>query len=246
MRKVWFFELDAVRGLAIVLMIAYHTIFCLYFFGTGLVPWFDPVAISGAPICFMFVFIAGVSTSLMTAKLADARTISRKLGKRAAKILICAGLITLVTWIFYPPGFVIFGVLHLIGVSALLMIPFVIKKVKARVAAALGAAILALSLVKIQGPLFLLPLGFGPGTISMVDYEPLVPWFGVILLGYAAGLVLYRGGKRCGILAKLDGKSAKPFIPLCFLGRHSLIIYLVHVPIIILILVLTGLAPLPF
>ena len=245
MGKVWFFEIDAARGLAILLMIAYHTVFCLYFFGTDLVPWFDPVTISGAPICFMFVFIAGVSTSLMTAKIPDARTAAKKLGRRALKILLCAALVTFVTWLVYPAGFVIFGVLHLIGVSALLMIPFVIGKIRALPAAIVGAACIALSFLPLRGPLFLLPLGFGPGTVSMLDYEPLFPWFGVILLGYAAGLVLYKGGARCKALAGLEGKG-RLCRPLCFLGRHSLIIYLVHVPVIILVLICLGLAPLPF
>ncbi|HJJ48043.1 MAG TPA: heparan-alpha-glucosaminide N-acetyltransferase [Methanocorpusculum sp.] len=244
MGKVWFFELDAARGFAIVLMILYHTIFCLYFFQTGLVPWFDPVIFSGAPICFMFVFIAGVSTSLMVSKLADAKIKAKKLALRAVKILLCAALVSLVTYLVSPGCFVIFGVLHLIGVSALLMIPFVIGKIKALPAAICGAVVIVLSFFTIRGPLFLLPLGFGPGTIAMLDYEPLVPWFGVILLGYAAGLVLYRGGARCKALSRLNEKP-KALTPLCFLGRHSLIIYLIHVPVIILILVCIGLVPLP-
>ncbi len=64
MRGSRYFELDAARGVALILMILYHVLFCMYFFDTGLAPWFDPFTMSGAPIAFLFVVIAGVSLVL--------------------------------------------------------------------------------------------------------------------------------------------------------------------------------------
>lgn len=243
MNKERYFELDAMRGIALICMIAYHILFCLYFFNTGFVPDFDPQKYPGTPICFMFVFIAGISISLMTAHHTDSQTITKKLFVRSVQILLCAALVTFVTWIIYPSGFVIFGVLHLIGISTLLMIP--LHKIRPVAAFIIGMLLIALSAITIHGPLFLLPFGFGPGTISMIDYEPLIPWFGVILLGYAAGLVLYRNGQRCFLLSKLK-EMPKILVPLCYLGRHTLIIYLIHVPLIILTLLLFGIVSFPF
>jgi uncharacterized membrane protein len=72
----------------------------------------------------------------------------------------------------------------------------------------------------------------------MVDFYPLLPWFGVALLGVFCGLSLYPGGIPRFDLPDLSLKS--PIRALSFLGRHSLVIYLVHQPIILGILVLVG------
>lgn len=58
MGRYW--ELDAGRGVAILLMIGYHVLFQLSFFAPGFVPWFNPYVLTGAPIAFLFVVIVGV------------------------------------------------------------------------------------------------------------------------------------------------------------------------------------------
>lgn len=72
----------------------------------------------------------------------------------------------------------------------------------------------------------------------MVDYYPVLPWFGVALIGIYAGHMLYAGGIP---RFTLPDKSGTPLIwGLSFLGRHSLVIYLVHQPILIGLLILLG------
>jgi uncharacterized membrane protein len=75
-------------------------------------------------------------------------------------------------------------------------------------------------------------LGLQPINFSTVDYFPLLPWFGVVLIGLYFGKLLYAGGQRTFALKhELSKKN-----PICFLGRHSLLIYLIHQPIFIAIL----------
>ena len=112
-----YYEVDAVRGVALLCMIAYHTVFCLYFF-TEYVPWFDPSVQSGAPIACAFIALAGLSLVLAKAK-------PKRYLIRGAELIGFGLLITLVTWIFYPSGFVVFGVLSLIGVGTILSIQFI-------------------------------------------------------------------------------------------------------------------------
>ena len=231
-----YYEVDAVRGVALLCMIAYHTVFCLYFF-TEYVPWFDPSVQSGAPIACAFIALAGLSLVLAKAK-------PKRYLIRGAELIGFGLLITLVTWIFYTSGFVVFGVLSLIGVGTILSIPFVSEKVKWFVPAISGAVIVLLSLAvsKIYLTIpWLIPLGFKFYGFSTLDYEPLIPWFGVMLLGLALGKLLYPSGARRPFLEKLK-TMPKVLSPLCFIGRHTLIIYLAHVPVIIGILVLTGVA----
>jgi len=85
----------------------------------------------------------------------------------------------------------------------------------------------------VQGPIWLLPLGIQPASFASVDYTPLIPWFGAVLVGIGVGEFLYSGGVR---------QFTAPYVPdlllrpLAFLGRYSLLIYLVHQPVIILLL----------
>ncbi len=91
----------------------------------------------------------------------------------------------------------------------------------------------------LRGPAFLIPFGITYNGFATLDYEPLIPWFGVVLLGVALCLTIYKDGVRSGILTRI-GEMPRLIAPLCFLGRHTLIIYLVHVPIIIAVLFLFG------
>ncbi|MDY0194411.1 MAG: heparan-alpha-glucosaminide N-acetyltransferase domain-containing protein [Aliarcobacter butzleri] len=82
------------------------------------------------------------------------------------------------------------------------------------------------SVEKISGPLWMVPLGIHPHGFYTLDYEPLFPWFGVILIGIAVGVGLHPKGKRDVSLSFL-GKNVPPVLKFfSFLGRHSLIVYL--------------------
>jgi uncharacterized membrane protein len=76
---------------------------------------------------------------------------------------------------------------------------------------------------------WLLPFGVVPENLVMPDYRPLLPWFGVVLLGVFAGNVVYGGGKRPALFAGKAPVAARPLPPL---GRNSLFIYLIHQPIL--------------
>ncbi len=75
-----------------------------------------------------------------------------------------------------------------------------------------------------------------------VDYEPLFPWFGVVLAGLGLGLILYPGGVRSFSLPEIPVRWERV---LTLPGKHSLLIYIVHQPVIILVLhFTTGAVPL--
>jgi uncharacterized membrane protein len=95
-------------------------------------------------------------------------------------------------------------------------------------------------LATIPGPVGLMVFGIHPLTFWSVDYIPIFPWMGLVLIGMAAGEFAYPTGKRRW---PLPAVPALALSPLTFLGRHSLVIYLMHQPLILLVLYLTTGAP---
>lgn len=236
-----FWEIDLLRGIAVVMMIIFHFLFDLTWFGgygidvyTGFW-WFFARATA-----MIFLVLVGVSLTLSRSRAAQkAKAGFRKYLKRGTKIFIWGLLITAVTYVFLPGAFIFFGVLHLIGVSVILAYPLMRHCYRN----------LALGLIIIAAGLYLATLrfdswwlawlGFMPEGLYTLDYFPILPWFGLVLTGLFMGNILYKSYKRGFSLPDLSGSiTARPF---CFLGRHSLLIYLIHQPILIIVLYLLGL-----
>jgi uncharacterized membrane protein len=231
-----YWEIDAIRGTAVVMMVVFHTVFALDFFGAIALdmaggPW-RLFALSTATI---FIAIAGVSISVSSARAAgtlDRRGVAAKNLKRGAGIFLVGMGISLVTWLFLPGEFILFGVLHCIGLSIALS-PLFLGLGRGNLVAGALVILLAPLVSRIEGPLSLAWLGIHPAGFASLDYVPLVPWLGVFLVGMGIGAWFYPGGLR-GFPA--GGEEPAPAGPVTFLGRHSLAIYLIHVPVILLAL----------
>jgi uncharacterized membrane protein len=87
----------------------------------------------------------------------------------------------------------------------------------------------------------LLWLGFVPYNFYTLDYFPIFPWFGLVLIGIFLGNKFYQDGKRGFKLPDLSGSFIVDLLGT--LGRNSLAIYLVHQPIIVATLFLLGIVP---
>ena len=107
-----FWEVDALRGLAIIGMIVYHLIWDLDFFGYN-------VSVSGLDVfqkvvAGTFILLVGVSLALSYAR--KARSWDYYF-KRGLMVFGWGMVITVVTKLVLEGSYVRFGVLHLIGVS---------------------------------------------------------------------------------------------------------------------------------
>ncbi|WNY25954.1 heparan-alpha-glucosaminide N-acetyltransferase [Methanolapillus millepedarum] len=249
-----FYEIDVLRGFAVILMVIYHFLYDLDYFGVYSLPsWFWPQQFYGFPITDLFVLIAGVSLVFSAAAVPDDKVLAKKLTRRGLKIFALGLLITLATWIYPHDGFIVFGILHLIGISTILAIPFLAGHTKSGSTSSknawaplvFGLILLLLGPVvrRISGPPYLIPLGICPPGFSFLDYEPLIPWFGVILIGIALGFWLYPNGVRKFSVPERMPRLLSPF---SILGQHSLVIYLIHQPVILLLLWLFGIIQLGF
>ncbi|MFH0927216.1 MAG: heparan-alpha-glucosaminide N-acetyltransferase [Candidatus Micrarchaeota archaeon] len=234
-----FLEVDALRGIAIIMVVAYHAVFDLHFFGVlpGLLPTGEWL-IFGHIAAVLFVLLAGFSLhlSMSRAKLHGKMKFSKYL-PRGAQIFALGMLITLATWIYPHEGVVIFGVLHLIG--AAIVLGYFFERFYL-LNAIFGAAIVLFGLLAgeytaANPALFF--LGFPISGLFTLDYFPLAPWFGVFLIGMFLGKMLYPQYERRFDELQVRGVVARA---LGVFGRNTLLIYFVHQPIIILGLSLFG------
>jgi uncharacterized membrane protein len=239
-----FWEIDSLRGIAITMMIVSNLVTDISYFGisginiySGFWLYFARLVVS------MFLFLVGLSLTLSYSKVRHLRAgeIRMKYLMRGLKIFGWGLIITFVTLVFLGDDFILFGVLHFIGVAIILSHLLL----RYRFLNLLLGILLISAGIFLQGISFdfywLFWLGLRPTGFFSVDYVPLLPWLGVVLLGLFSGNLLYPEGKRRFALHDLSGN---PIIkPLRFLGRNSLLIYLIHQPLLIVLLWL--LFPLP-
>lgn len=217
-QRVW--ELDLLRGIALFLMIYFHTVYDMkVIYHYNVVYEYGINYYIGKAAGVLFILSAGISCFL-----------SRNNVRRAVKILAIALLITLVTHLYNPDLGVKFGILHFLGISILLS-P-VLKRISPFLLLPAGVVIILLDswIKKIAVTHdYLFPLGFYSPDFISADYYPLVPWLGVFLFGLAAGRILYPSKKS------IFGFTLRRNI-LTTAGRNTLWVYLLHQPVIIAIL----------
>jgi uncharacterized membrane protein len=232
--RIW--EIDFLRGLSIILMVGYHILYdlselCGIRTLIGIPINLSTAAWSAAVMFFagLFVVLSGISS-----------TLSRGNIRRALKLLGVAIVVTAATYIFDSSSAIYFGILHCLG-SCILIYGLTLEKAKPQTCAAAGAIGLGLSLaVSIllkKAPVhfdWFLPLGIHSQTYASFDYFPLLPWFGVFLAGAVMGKSIY-ASKRSLIPKRL------PATFLNVAGRHALLIYIVHQPVILAFLWILGL-----
>lgn len=250
-KRIW--EIDFLRGLAIILMIFDHIMWDLYlmhdwFGGTPNLNGNDfLLSLSHTAYTYLrsdiqfwghmifsnlFVFLVGVSTALSHSNI-----------KRGVKLLAVAVGLTLVTYLIsmyiaFTP--IIFGILHCLSLS-LLIYSFINQLTKNKwVYFVLAIPIIVLGVYwRFWDLTFVESFDFselggiilGYGVAYGEDYFALFPYLGVLFLGAFFGMSVYKN--RGSVLPKLDGKWNKP---VCFVGRHALVIYILHqiiIPVII-------------
>lgn len=230
--------LDEIRGFAILCMVVYHTMFQLKFsFGVD-VPiffesWFNVIRdiFAGG-----FIFISGVMCRF-----------SRNNLKRGVQCFFLGMIITFVTP-FFSEWTINFGILHFLGISMMLYGLFgeALERVPAFVGITLSALLAVLTWNVINGyvgipKLFeidlpkaaydvgvLFPFGLPSSTYTTGDYFPLLPW-----------IFVFFGGSYFGEWAK-NGSLPRFFYNshikwLAAVGRYTIWIYMLHVPLIFLV-----------
>lgn len=212
-------SLDVLRGVAIVLMVIFHFGYDLSAFGYA---HYD-TAIDTEWRVFRAVIVSGFLLAVgMSSYLAYARQINwHKLMLNITKLALVAVFISLSSYLMYPRNWVYFGIIHFIALAVPLSLIFVRKPT---LALWLGLGLIVgyfTELLSMQG-LWLWSVEHWHIPRHSVDLVSLVPWFGVVLLGVFIMHHQYLPQIKSNRLSRA----------LAFLGRHSLVIYLLHQPIL--------------
>lgn len=218
-RRIW--EIDCARSVAILLMIVFHLVVDLkdfYFYNINYLTgfWFYVGKLSA----ILFILTAGISSTLNT----------QALLKHGLKIFLWGMTLTGITYFYNPLTYIRFGILHLLGCS---IISYKFLSTLRPIWLLLAGVILLdmgyTFTPAIVTPPYLFPLGLVTSAFESIDYYPLIPWYGVFLVGAAVGKILYT--KRQSILPRVTA----PLLT-TYLGKRSLIIYLIHQPLLLAIL----------
>jgi uncharacterized membrane protein len=237
--RLW--EVDVARTVAIGLMVVYHVAYDVDMLAADVSLDLRTGAWLALQLTCGSLFLLVVGTSFWVAhqrgRAHGLRGVAlwRRHARRGVVVLAAAGLVSLATRVALGPDEAIrFGILHLIATAMLVVLPLMVRLGVWNAAIGVGAVALGLVVNDIGSDVpGALVLGFDPGYAGE-DWYPLLPWIGASLIGLAIGAVLYPDGERGPWLRRLvraPRHAALAAAP----GRHSLPIYLVHQPVLILL-----------
>ncbi|MEM4391150.1 MAG: heparan-alpha-glucosaminide N-acetyltransferase [Candidatus Diapherotrites archaeon] len=219
MKRLW--QIDFLKGIALCMMVIFHFIWDLNYFNVIQVDLYSGFfGLFQITTASLFLFLSGSSMVLSFSKYKSQFPI--KWFFRTSKITIAAFFISIFTLIFFPEYFIYFGILHIIAFCSFLFAPVVNKPFFS----------LALASFVFFIYFFFTPYYFETNSILLLafyaprqtfDFFPLIPWSGIFLFG-----IFF-----CNIAVKFklfDYSEQKNFFVTftSFLGKNSLIIYLLH------------------
>jgi uncharacterized membrane protein len=223
--------IDVARTVAILMMVTFHFTYDLEMFGfiPGGTTTHGFWALFARATAGSFLFLVGFSLYLSHGQ--GIRWPS--FWKRFAKVAGAAALVSAGTFLVMPNTFVYFGILHSISVASLLGLAFL--RLPAVVTLVLGAVVIALpnyvSLPALNSPFFYWT-GLSTWWPPSIDYEPVFPWFGPALFGIGAAKALTALLPNALMQSAAAGQGSLQWLA-SFPGRHSLVIYLAHQPVLI-------------
>jgi uncharacterized membrane protein len=216
--------------LALAGMAIYHLSWDLANFRLAppMLPFTPPMRLLSHTVASAFLALVGVSLALAHRNGLNQRAFLRRL-------VIVAGasaLVTVSSLVFAPAAPIYFGILHCIVAASLIAWVFVLAPAWVSLAVGLAAVAAPWPIHSAQfDPPWLLWLGLGEALPSTLDWRPLLPWAGIVFLGLGAA-------RPRGVMDRLTAPKRWRAVSarsraVCFAGRHSLPIYLVHQPILI-------------
>lgn len=232
--------IDEIRGFAILMMVIFHTFYDLKYVFSIDIKWFNLESTKLWVLIFacIFIFVSGISSRF-----------SRNNLKRGAICLFLGYGITVVTSLIEPDQTIVFGILSMLGCC--MLIYGLLENWLEKIPAILGLILMPFLFIvtftfssgvigfqniftynlpeQIFNTAFLFPLGITSNGFSSADYYPIIPF-----------IFMFLSGSYLGHFIK-QNKMPKFFYNTHFkwlatIGKYTLWIYLLHQPVVYLIL----------
>ncbi len=239
-RSARYHLLDELRGLDLISMMLYHGMWDVVFiFGVFQAGYIGlPGHLWQQSICWVFILLSGFCLPM-----------GHHPFRRGGIVFGAGALVTAVTLLFMPEDVVWFGVLTLLGSAMLLTAALepLLRRIPPVVGAVVSAVLFWMTYptmngfwnlpggsLRLPGALYTNYLtayfGFMPKIFFSTDYFPLLPWLFLFWVGYFLHHLVGR--------SRMEPLRRSVCPPLGWMGRHSLIIYLLHQPVILGVLTL--------
>ena len=209
----------------------YHFCYDLYFFG-----YLDTAFGKGYWIPFRYVIVVsflslvGVSLTLVHRN----RIRWPNMFKRSGQLLLASLFVSISSYFVASNKLTVFGILHFILVASWFALPFLKRPLLALI---IGITVFVIGhLVKVPWfePVPLHWIGLVTEKRPALDYVPMFPWFGMVLIGVYLGHQI-KPNSLISAVVSFDIKKSIDKTGLSnvleWAGKHSLVIYLVHQPI---------------
>jgi len=236
-QKQRYMIVDVLRGLAIAMMFHYHFSFDLNHFGFISQDFYrDAFWLNYRTlIVSLFLSLVGISLVLATQRRFNPKSYFRRLGM----LVGFAALVSLASYIQFADRMIFFGILHFIAVASVLGLAFT-RFYWLNLMLGTGLIILGSQFQHIMfNQAWLQWIGLMTHKPFTEDYVPLLPWFGVVLLGIFIGKLVFVKQPQAWLI---HWQSEQPLMRLLsFGGKHSLIIYMLHQPVFMGLLYLVSL-----
>ena len=244
--------IDNLRGLNLISMILFHAIWDLVYIFNVNIEWYSSQIGDVWQICIActFVILAGYCYTYSHNKL-----------KHGLKVFIAGGIISLFTYVFMPENMILFGVLTMLGSCMIIMIVFekFLKNLNSMVGLFVSLCLFILtynirhgyvgigiiewfSIPKIlYKNLFTTYMGFPKEDFFSTDYFGIIPWIFLFVVGYFIKRLIdnteFAKSVRNNIKKIEDiGLRIVGIGPINWIGRHSLLVYMLHQPLVYVIL----------
>jgi uncharacterized membrane protein len=226
--------IDLAKGIAILSMVGLHYLYVLkdaQLISEAIIfSW--PYIVVSRIVAITFV---GLSTTVLwyrSTRVTSTSSWFRSLAKQVIKLTLAALLVSLATYWWLGESYVRFGILHLLAVATL--INGMVFRLRLPqwwygffgVLVVLIGMRLSLAFYPIYGWEW---LGLMPIRFTSVDYVPVLPWLGITWLSVliAPSLIIKAQHMQSGFATHTSWNW------LLFCGKHSLAIYLLHVPLLL-------------
>ena len=229
--------IDALRGLSLIGMFIYHLTWDLGYFRliSPDIPFTPFMMGLGHVVAASFLALSGASLALSWQRGFHFSHFTRRFGA----IVLAAGAITALTAWQFPDAVIFYGILHCIAVASIVCLAlrraplwFVLI-----IAAAMFVAPFFVVLPMFDDPAWWW-LGLGTRDPPSLDWRPFMPWTGFALIGFALMCHWLARGLPQGLITWREGNAASRLLVLG--GRHSLLVYLTHQPIFIVLVFMAA------